>query len=58
MITFIDSHHQVQFKYSEGMNEVLAILPEDELIQLHSALDRLLLKLKQYDPESSDKKLF
>lgn len=45
-------------RYSDAMNEVLSILSKDELSQFHLILHRLLIKLKQYDPESGAKKLF
>jgi DNA-binding MarR family transcriptional regulator len=44
-------------QYSDAMNEVLSVLTKDELLQFHSVLDRLLIKLKQYDPESAAKKI-
>jgi len=45
-------------RYSDAMNEVLSILTKDEILQFHSVLNRLWIKLKQYDPESAAKKLF
>jgi hypothetical protein len=45
-------------QFSRGMNEVSSILPEKELTQLHAALDRLLTKLKQYDPDTDIDRLF
>jgi DNA-binding MarR family transcriptional regulator len=45
-------------RYSNGMNEVLSILSKEELLQLDSVLNRLLLKLKKYDPETGALKLF
>jgi DNA-binding MarR family transcriptional regulator len=45
-------------RYSDAMNEALSILSREELLQLDSVLDRILTKLKQYDPENATKKLF
>ena len=45
-------------RYSHAMNEVLSILTKDELLQFHLVLNRLLIKLKQYDPENASKKIF
>ena len=45
-------------RFSNGMNEVSSILTEKELTQLHAVLDRLLIKLKQYDPETDIDRLF
>ena len=45
-------------RFSNGMNEVSSILTEKELKQLHAVLDRLLIKLKQYDPATDIDRLF
>jgi len=45
-------------QFSNGMNEVSAILTEKELKQLHAVLDKLLTKLKQYDPATDIDRLF
>ena len=45
-------------QFSNGMNEVSSILTENELLQLNAVLDRLLIKLKQYDPETDIDRLF
>jgi len=45
-------------RYSNGMNEILSILSKEELLQLDSVLNRLLIKLKKYDPETGAQKLF
>ena len=45
-------------RFSDGMNEVSSILTEKELEQLHAGLDKLLTKLKQYDPATDIDRLF
>ena len=45
-------------RFSDGINEVSSILTEKELKQLHAALDRLLTKLKQYDPATDTDRIF
>ena len=45
-------------RFSDGMNEVSSILTEKELKQLHAILDRLLVRLKQYDPATNIDRLF
>ena len=45
-------------RFSGGMNEVSSILTEKELKQLHAILDRLLVRLKQYDPATNIDRLF
>lgn len=45
-------------RFSDGMNEISSILTEEELKQLHAVLDRLLTKLKQYDPAIDIDRLF
>jgi len=45
-------------RISDGMNEVSSILTEKELEQLHAGLDKLLTKLKQYDPATDIDRLF
>jgi DNA-binding MarR family transcriptional regulator len=45
-------------RFSDGINEVSSILTEKELKQLHAVLDRLLTKLKQYDPATNNDRLF
>ena len=45
-------------RFSNGMNEISSILTENELNQLHAVLDRLLTKLKQYDPATDIDRLF
>jgi DNA-binding MarR family transcriptional regulator len=45
-------------RFSNGMNEVSSILNEKELEPLHAVLDRLLIKLKQYDPATDIERLF
>jgi DNA-binding MarR family transcriptional regulator len=45
-------------RFSDGMNQVSSILNEKELKQLHAVLDKLLTKLKQYDPATDIDRLF
>ena len=45
-------------RFSDGINEVSSILTEKELKQLHAALDRLLTKMRQYDPTTDIDRLF
>jgi DNA-binding MarR family transcriptional regulator len=45
-------------RFSDGMNQVSSILNEKELKQLHAVLNKLLTKLKQYDPATDIDRLF
>jgi DNA-binding MarR family transcriptional regulator len=45
-------------RFSDGMNKVSSILTENELVQLNEVLEKLLIKLKQYDPETDIDRLF
>jgi DNA-binding MarR family transcriptional regulator len=39
-------------RYSQGMNQALSVLNKDELLQMRSALNRVLIKLNQYSIEN------
>ena len=45
-------------RFSDGINEVSSVLTEKERKQLHLVLDRLLNKLKQYDPATDIDRIF
>jgi DNA-binding MarR family transcriptional regulator len=45
-------------RYSDGMNEVLSILTKEEIHQLDNVLNRLLVKINNYNHENNTKRLF